>query len=216
MFRLCTELKSRTPAPPINAKWSLSKESKISWKWKESRAETVWDCLYFAGVCVLSPVLPPRGSAIRKGCMFSHCCRKKREIVKLQGAWRTESLKLLLLSNRWLRHSSSPWFRIQFLIFKWTIKSTLKHFLILVTKRGQLEDFSLHSQKDLNSGCLTVLLFLSVFFNNPQPKYINLIAYPRYVQGITSLHLTGYQESLRYTTKIKSLSEDKTEKNNKI
>jgi len=26
------------------------------------------------------------------------------------------------------------------------------------------------------------------------------------------LHLTGYQESLRYTTKIKSLSENKTEK----
>lgn len=69
------------------------------------------------------------------------------------------------------RHSRSPWFRIQFLIFKWTIKSTLKHFLILVTKMGQLEDFSLHSQKDLNSGCLTVLLFISFLKQSPTQIY---------------------------------------------
>lgn len=75
------------------------------------------------------------------------------------------------MSFRLPRHSSSPWFRIQFLIFKWTIKSTLKHFLILVTKMGQLEDFSLHSQKDLNSGCLTVLLFLSFLKQSPTQIY---------------------------------------------
>lgn len=70
---------------------------------------------------------------------------------------------------------SSLLFRIQFLIFKWTIKSTLKHFLILVTKMGHLEDFSLHSQKDLNSGCLTVSVVLSLKKSPPKIYKLNCL-----------------------------------------
>lgn len=89
-------------------------------------------------------------------------------------------LKLLTLTvgthlTQTIETFSSLLFRIQFLIFKWTIKSTLKHFLILVTKMGHLEDFSLHSQKDLNSGCLTVIVILSLKKSPPKIYKLNCL-----------------------------------------
>lgn len=81
---------------------------------------------------------------------------------------------------------------------------------------GQLEDFSLHSQKGLNSGCLTVLLFLSLLKQSPTQIYkLNCLSKVCTGHNILASYRLSRKSEV-YNQNEKSLSEDKTEKNNKI
>lgn len=135
-------------------------------------------------------------------------------LVKLTYAW----FKALTLTaghcfTQTIETFSSLLFRIQFLIFKWTIKSTLKHFLILVTKMGHLEDFSLHSQKDLNSGCLTVIVILSL--KKSQPKIYKLNCLTKVCTGHNILASYRLSRKFEVYNQNKKSVRKQTEKNNK-